>query len=42
MTTIITNHAHTVDWVATVTMAHNELTAAGLYRVKWLEDVIGE
>jgi len=42
MTTISTHHTHTVDWVITVTVAHNELTTAGLYRVPRRDDVIGE
>jgi len=42
MTTISTYHTHTVDWVNTATVAHNELTTAGLYRVMRREDVIGE
>jgi len=43
MTTISTYHAHTVDRVIKATVAHNELTTAGLYRVmRRLDDVIGE
>jgi len=42
MTTISTYHTHTVDWVTKVTVAHNELTTAGLYRVPRVDDVIGE
>jgi len=42
MTTISTYHTHTVDWVIMETVAHNELTTAGLYRVLRVDDVIGE
>ena len=44
MATISTYHTHTVDWVIKcyVTVAHNELTTAGLYRVPRRDDVIGE
>jgi len=42
MTTISTHHTHTVYRVAMETVAHNELTTAGLYRVMWVDDVIGE
>ena len=42
MTTISTYHTHTVDRVAKATVAHNELTTAGLYRVQRPDDVIGE
>ena len=41
MTTISTHHTHTVYRVAMETVAHNELTTAGLYRVMWVDDVIG-
>jgi len=42
MTTISTYHTHTLDWVINVTVAHNELTTAGLYRVQRPDDVTGE
>jgi len=42
MMTISAYHTHTVDWVIKATMAHNELTTAGLYRVMRRDDVIGE
>jgi len=42
MTTISTHHTHTADLVTNATVAHNELTTAGLYRVPRPDDVIGE
>jgi len=41
-TTIGTHRTYTVDWVTRATVAHNELTTAGLYRVLPVDGITGQ